>query len=144
MSDAVKLTCLECAQVNRVPAERISEKPKCGTCGASMMPTKAVEITPDVLRKASRNDDIPLIVDFWAPWCGPCRTMAPEFSKAASALSGSARFVKVNTEDYPQVAGQNRIRGIPTMIRFTKGREVARQSGAMKADRIIGWVTQAA
>ncbi|MFY9318968.1 thioredoxin domain-containing protein, partial [Lentibacter algarum] len=88
-----KLTCLDCAQVNRVPEERLSEA-KCGTCGAKLVSQKAVEIDFATLQKAARNDELPLVVDFWAPWCGPCKMMGPEFSKAADVLAGKARLVK--------------------------------------------------
>ncbi|WP_421905500.1 thioredoxin TrxC [Mameliella sp.] len=135
-----KLTCLDCGQVNRVPAEKLGARPKCGTCGAALMPGKAVEVDAATLAKAARTDDVPLVVDFWAPWCGPCRKMAPEFGKAATALNGEARLVKLNTEDYPQAGSQHGIRGIPTMVSFAGGREAKRQSGAMPAGQIVGWV----
>ena len=135
-----KLTCLSCAQVNRVPYDKLGDHPKCGSCGKGLMPSKAVEITPAVLTKAMANDDVPFVVDFWAPWCGPCKMMGPEFSKAAGTLKGRARLVKLNTEDFPQSGQTYGIRGIPTMIRFVGGREGARQSGAMRADQIVGWV----
>lgn len=135
-----KLTCLECGQVNRVPTEKLGAGPKCGTCGAVLLSGKAMEIDLATLQKAARNDELPLVVDFWAPWCGPCRMMAPEFSKAADALKGRARLVKLNTEDHPQAGATYGIRGIPTMIRFAGGREAARQSGAMQASAISKWV----
>lgn len=103
-------------------------------------PVSAVEITPAVLAKASANDDIPLVVDFWAPWCGPCKMMGPEFEKAAGKLSGQARLVKLNTQTHQSVSGKMRIKGIPTMIAFQNGREVKRQAGAMKVGQIVGWV----
>mgnify|MGYP000023530605 CR=1 FL=1 len=89
-----KITCLDCGQVNRVPEDRIDAGPKCGTCGAALMPGKAVELDWTTLQKAARNDEVPLVVDFWAPWCGPCKMMGPEFSKAAATLNGRARLVK--------------------------------------------------
>ncbi|ASP20351.1 thioredoxin-2 [Antarctobacter heliothermus] len=135
-----KLTCLDCGQVNRVPAEKLASGPKCGTCGARLMPGKAMEVDAATLAKAARTDDVPLVVDFWAPWCGPCRSMAPEFGKAASLLGTEARLVKLNTEDFPQIGAQHGIRGIPTMVAFAGGREAKRQSGAMPAGQIVGWV----
>ena len=135
-----KITCLDCGQVNRVPEDKLTAAPKCGTCGAKLISSKAVEIDFDTLQKAARNDDLPLVVDFWAPWCGPCRMMAPEFSKAAGVLNGQARLVKLNTQDEAQAAGSYNIRGIPTMVRFDRGREAGRQSGALTADQILRWI----
>ncbi|MDU8929535.1 thioredoxin TrxC [Alisedimentitalea sp. MJ-SS2] len=139
MAQSMKLTCLDCGQVNRVPAEKL-DGAKCGTCGTKMVSSKAVEVDFATLQKAARNDDLPLVVDFWAPWCGPCRMMAPEFSKAATTLAGKARLVKLNTEEYPQAGQKYGIRGIPTMAGFKSGREKARQSGAMQAPAIVNWV----
>lgn len=140
MAATKKLTCLECGQVNRLPAERIGAGAKCGTCGVRLISGKVVEVDLATLQKAARNDQVPLVVDFWAPWCGPCRMMAPEFSKAAQALSGAARLVKINTEDHPKAGQVYGIRGIPTMAGFANGREKARQSGAMPAASIVDWV----
>lgn len=139
-----KITCLDCGQVNRVPAEKLSAGPKCGTCGAGLMSPKVAEVDFATLQKAARNDDVPLVVDFWAPWCGPCRMMAPEFSKAAAQLGGIARLVKLNTEDHPKAGAAYRIRGIPTMAAFAGGKEMARQSGAMQSAAIVKWVTSQA
>ena len=135
-----KLTCLDCGQINRVPAERLGANPKCGTCGAPLISGKAVEVDAATLAKAAKNDDLPLVADFWAPWCGPCRMMAPEFSKAAGSLKGKARLVKLNTEDHQAAGAKYGIRGIPTMVAFAGGREVKRQSGAMREGQIVSWV----
>ncbi|MGH1577386.1 thioredoxin TrxC [Planktotalea sp.] len=135
-----KLTCLKCAQLNRVPYDKLGDGPKCGSCGTALMPAKAIEITPAIFTKASASDDVPLVVDFWAPWCGPCKMMGPEFDKAAKALTGKARLVKLNTESHPAPSQRLGIRGIPTMIAWQNGREVKRQSGAMKMGQIVGWV----
>ena len=135
-----KLTCLECGQLNRVPEEHLGAGAKCGTCGAKLMPGKAIEVDLPTLQKAARNDELPLVVDFWAPWCGPCRMMAPEFSRAASELNGQARLVKLNTEQHRAAGAAYGIRGIPTMAAFAGGRERARQSGAMPSASIVTWV----
>ena len=137
---AKKLTCLKCGQLNRVPFEKLTAGPKCGSCGAPLMPEKAVEVDPAILEKASRNDDLPLVVDFWAPWCGPCKMMAPEFDKAAKRLSGTARLVKLNTEAHQSSGARYNIRGIPTMVSFANGRESKRQSGAMTEGQIVSWL----
>jgi thioredoxin 2 len=104
------------------------------------MPGKAVEVDAATLARAAKADDVPLVVDFWAPWCGPCRMMAPEFSKAAGQLRGEARLVKLNTEDHQTAGTKYGIRGIPTMVAFQSGREARRQSGAMPAGQIVNWV----
>jgi len=140
MSALKKVICLECGQVNRVPESKLASGPKCGTCGAALIVDRPREIDAKMLEKAAHNDDVPLVVDFWAPWCGPCRMMAPEFSKAAAALSPKARLVKLNTEDNQQAAMRYNIRSIPTMAVFRGGREVARQSGAVSAAAIEAYV----
>lgn len=134
------LTCLDCGQANRIPAVRIGQGPKCATCGAGLLTGKVAEVDPATLAKAVRLDSLPIVVDFWAPWCGPCRMMAPEFSKAASAMKGQVRMVKLNTEDHPQAGAKHNIRGIPTMVAFSGGREAKRQSGAMRDSQIVSWV----
>ncbi|WP_375175583.1 thioredoxin TrxC [Pseudooceanicola sp.] len=134
-----KLTCFNCGQVNRVPEDKLMSGPKCGTCGARLIGGKAAEVDLKTLQKAARTDDLPVVVDFWAPWCGPCRSMAPEFSKAAQALAGKARLVKLNTQDNPKSVQTYGIRGIPTMIAFAGGQEKKRKSGAMPSTAIIDW-----
>ena len=140
MADAVKLTCPQCGQVNRIPRDKLAAGPKCGTCGAKLADGKVAEVEPATLKKMIRNDGLPLIVDFWAPWCGPCRMMAPEFSKAAQALAPNVRFAKINTEDFPQVSAERGIRGIPLLILFEKGKEVDRLPGARPAKDIEAFV----
>ncbi len=136
---AVKLTCLDCGQANRVPEEKLRARSKCGTCGAKLITGAPVEISMDVLEKAARLDELPLIVDFWAAWCGPCRMMAPEFAKAAQMLEGRARFARLDTEAFPQSGARYGIRGIPLLIAFRKGRELKRQAGAVPAAAIVDW-----
>ncbi len=142
MPTSHKLTCLECGAVNRVPEDKLGAGPKCATCGTRLNDSKVREMDAATLAKAARNDTLPLLVDFWAPWCGPCRMMAPEFARAAEALGTGARLAKINTEDHPKVSAKHNIRGIPTMILYRNGREVARQSGAVPASAIEAFVRQ--
>ena len=136
----LKITCLDCGQGNRVPAEKLDAGAKCGTCGTPLLANKPVDVDMKWLTKAARTDDLPLVVDFWAPWCGPCRMMAPEYAKAAGQLKGKARLVKINTEDHPAASQKYNIRGIPMLAMFKGGREKARKAGAMPANGIVSWV----
>lgn len=136
---ALKLTCLDCGQINRVPSDRLAAGAKCGTCGAQLVPAKPVAVSFDQLEKTIRSDQLPLIVDIWAPWCGPCRMMGPEFEKAARELRGKARLVKVNSDQEPAASVRFNIRGIPSLLRFEGGREVKRHAGVMRAHEIVAW-----
>ncbi|MBU3029181.1 thioredoxin fold domain-containing protein [Paracoccus sp. XHP0099] len=140
MAETLKLTCLDCGQTNALPAARLGAAPKCGTCGAALLPAKPVAVDFETLQKAARTDGLPLLADFWAPWCGPCRAMAPEFEKAAALLKGRARLVKIDTEREPTASIRWNIRGIPAFILFRDGREVARQAGARPAADLVRFV----
>ena len=137
MSDRMKLTCLKCGTVNGFPADKLGAGPKCSNCKTPLADGRVMEINPKILDKAARNDSLPLVVDFWASWCGPCRMMAPEFEKAARELKGVARLAKLNTEKYPDISMRFHIRGIRSMLIFRNGREIARQAGAMPAAGIV-------
>lgn len=139
MSDA-NLTCLECGSINRVPREKFGASPKCGVCGDKLVNGKVKDIDLATFEKSSKRDGMPLVVDMWAPWCGPCRTMAPEFSKAANELKSQARFIKVNTDEHPKAAARHNIRGIPALLLFKNGKEIARHSGVMRANELVRWV----
>lgn len=142
MTDAVKLTCAACGQMNRVPLARLDAAPKCGVCGAALADGRVHELDARAHDKAVRGDDLPILVDYWAPWCGPCRMMAPEFAKAAKALAPRVRLAKLNTQDYPDIAGRARIQGIPALVLYRRGRELARLAGARPAAEIVAFVQQ--
>jgi thioredoxin 2 len=140
--DTVKLCCATCGQMNRVAAARLAQGPKCGHCGDPLDDGRVYELDSLSHDKAIRGDDLPLLVDYWAPWCGPCRSMAPEFKKAAADLAPAVRLAKLNTEDHPDIASRARIQGIPALILYRKGREVARLAGARPARDILAFVRQ--
>ncbi|PTR07101.1 thioredoxin [Nitrosospira sp. Nsp5] len=140
MSDSLHLVCPHCQAINRVPVARLDQQPNCGQCHQPLFTGHPVELTAPTFGRQLERNDIPVLVDFWAPWCGPCQMMAPAFVQAAGILEPHVRLTKVNTEAEPALGAQYHIRSIPTLALFRNGREVARQSGGMTAQDIVRWV----
>ncbi len=140
MSSSKHVVCPHCQTVNRIPVERMNQRPKCGRCKEPLFTGQPVEVSDAEFDKHLRRDDIPLVVDFWAPWCGPCKMMGPHFKTVAAQMEPAARFVKLNTEQAQRTAAQYGIRSIPTVAIFKNGREVARQAGAMDARTLTSWI----
>lgn len=136
----MELACPRCLAVNRVPDARLGDGPKCGQCGTPLLPGHPVDLTQASFDRFIAKAGLPVLVDFWADWCGPCKMMAPVFQQVAGELATQVRFAKVDTEAHPQVSMCHHIRGIPTLILFRNGAEVARTSGAMDAFALKRWL----
>lgn len=139
MSDSINIVCPSCDAVNRIPSGKLSSQPSCGKCKQALFNAHPVELSSSNFEKYITRNDIPVLVDFWAPWCGPCRMMAPAFIQAAEKLEPGIRLAKLNTEESQVLGTRYNIRSIPTLAIFKNGREVARQAGAMDVAGIVSW-----
>lgn len=139
MTESLHIVCPHCKATNRLPASRLKQQPKCGKCHQLLFSGTVLQLNSENFEAQISRNDIPLLVDFWADWCGPCKMMAPAFAQAAQLLKPQIRLVKLNTETEPGISARYNIRSIPTMILFQGGREVARQSGAMSSQDIVRW-----
>ncbi|MBC7750800.1 MAG: thioredoxin TrxC [Candidatus Saccharibacteria bacterium] len=137
------IVCPNCMAKNRVPDERVQDNPTCGKCQQALLPTHPIELNDQNFFQYVQNTELPIVVDFWAEWCGPCKAMAPHFSQAAKNAP-QYRFVKVNTELAQKISAQFNIRSIPTIAVFKNGKEIARQAGAMQAPQLLAWLGQVA
>ena len=134
------IVCPRCHTVNRIASERLSQQPRCGQCKEALFTGHPLELTGRSFQQHITRNDIPVVVDFWAVWCGPCKMMAPSYAQAAVALEPQVRLAKLNTEQEQAIAAQFNIRSIPTLVIFKSGREIARKSGAMSATDIVHWI----
>jgi len=139
MSDPIHVVCTGCGAANRIPGTRMADNPGCGKCHQPLFDGHPANLDEQAFERQLARSDIPVLVDFWAEWCGPCRTMAPAYEAAAEALEPEMRVIKVDTEQARNAAARLGIRSIPTLMLFRNGQEVARHAGAIGKDQIIGW-----
>jgi thioredoxin 2 len=139
-AESLHIVCPACGTTNRVPTARLDAAPNCGQCKQPLFGGEPTELTAANFDAHVNRSDIPVAVDFWAAWCGPCKMMAPQFARAAAQLEPRMRLAKLDTEAAPEIAGRYGIRGIPTVIMFRNGKEIGRQSGAMDARALTAWL----
>lgn len=140
MSNPIQIVCPKCSALNKAIPEKMAQKPTCGKCKSLLFEGHPAELTSNNFMTHINKNHLPVIVDFWAPWCAPCKMMAPQFEAAAKELEPYFRLAKLNTEEHQNIASKFKIQGIPTMIIFIKGKEKARTSGAMNSPDIIRWI----
>jgi len=139
MNDPVRLACPHCMTLNRLPADRLGDGPNCGRCTWPLFARRPVDLDEAGFRAHGERSELPLLVDFWAPWCGPCKVMGPQFEQAAARLEPALRLGKVDTQAHPGLGSRFGIRSLPTLVLFSRGRELDRQSGALSAADIERW-----
>ncbi|MDZ4867603.1 MAG: thioredoxin TrxC [Alphaproteobacteria bacterium] len=139
MTEALHIVCPGCNTVNRVARERPADAAHCGKCKANLFEGKPVAVTSQTFELHRQRDDVPVLVDVWAPWCGPCRSMAPMFERAAQELEPNFRLLKLNADEAPEISRRYGIRGIPTLLLFKNGQLAAQTAGAMDTTRIVNW-----